>query len=266
MGRWRSPTPEPSESESSRPPGAPHEPSPVKRSGAATCQTAVRIIHTTPERALYSTRSIRPTAGPSPRTRCRPHATGTMPLAADARALRELKLTNTTWARATIAALLATLVSAAGWFHCARALGDSRAQSVSMTLKPIAALLQDNQSIRAALRAPPFAEPDKGILQSYLVQLRRDGVAKTAPAKQRLDLLAENDAALMILITAYAPYARTAAFASGADRFRRYAAVWRDRWNSVMELYMAGGDYPATEVTFPNDFLTAVQAEMAASQ
>jgi hypothetical protein len=187
-------------------------------------------------------------------------------LAADARALRELKLTNTTWARVTIAALIATLVSATGWFHCARALGDSRAQSVSMTLKPIAALLQDNQSIRAALRAPPFAEPDKGILQSYLVQLRRDGVAKTAPAKQRLDQLAENDAALMILITAYTPYARTAAFASGADGFRRYATVWRDRWNSVMELYMAGGDYPATEVTFPNDFLTAVQAEMAASQ
>jgi hypothetical protein len=26
-----------------------------------------------------------------------------------------------------------------------------------------------------------------------------------------------------------------------ADRFRNYASAWRDRWNSVMELFMAGG-------------------------
>jgi hypothetical protein len=49
------------------------------------------------------------------------------------------------------------------------------------------------------------------------------------------------------LIEAYQPHAGTAAFATGADKFRNYASAWRDRWNSVMELFMAGGNCSAAD-------------------
>jgi hypothetical protein len=60
--------------------------------------------------------------------------------------------------------------------------------------------------------------------------------------------------------------AKTAAFSAEADKFRRYAIAWRDRWNSVMELFMAGGNYPVAEVPFPEGFSGAVQAETEAVQ
>jgi hypothetical protein len=65
------------------------------------------------------------------------------------------------------------------------------------------------------------------------------------------------------LIKAYAPQAKTAAFVPEGDKFRNYASAWRDRWNSVMELFMAGGNYAAAGVPFPKDFAAAVEAEMA---
>jgi hypothetical protein len=45
-----------------------------------------------------------------------------------------------------------------------------------------------------------------------------------------------------------------------ADKFKTYAAAWRDRWNSSTELFMAGGNYPNASPTFPKDFAAAVQA------
>jgi hypothetical protein len=44
------------------------------------------------------------------------------------------------------------------------------------------------------------------------------------------------------------------------------ASAWRDRWNSVMEIFMAGGNYAASGVPFPKDFPTAVDAEIAAAK
>jgi len=56
------------------------------------------------------------------------------------------------------------------------------------------------------------------------------------------------------VIKAYAPHARTPGFYTQPDKFRNYAAVWRDRWNSVMELFMAGGNFPVSGVPFPIGF------------
>jgi hypothetical protein len=53
---------------------------------------------------------------------------------------------------------------------------------------------------------------------------------------------------------------------TAADKFRNYASAWRDRWNSVMELFMAGGNYAASEVTAPAGFSEAVKAEIAAAK
>ena len=84
--------------------------------------------------------------------------------------------------------------------------------------------------------------------------------------KQRLDQLAENNTAIVTLIKAYSPHAKTPAFTAEADKFRNYASAWRDRWNSVMELFMAGGNYAASGVPFPKDFPAAVEAEIAAGK
>lgn len=134
-----------------------------------------------------------------------------------------------------------------------------------MTLEPVAALLHENQAIIEELQTEPFTEKDAAILESYLTKIRRDGVPKHADMKQRLDQLAENNTAIVTLIKAYSPQAKTPAFTAEADMFRNYAAAWRDRWNWVMELFMAGGNYAASGVPFPNGFPDAVNAEIAAA-
>jgi hypothetical protein len=160
----------------------------------------------------------------------------------------------------------AASVATGAWYHTHQALHELQARVVNRNLESMAALLKENQALVQELQAEPFAEKDAGILASYLAKVRRDGVAKHADMKQRLDQLAENNTAIVTLIKAYSPQAKTLAFTAEADKFRNYASSWRDRWNSVMELFMAGGNYPASDVPFPNGFPAAVDAEIAAAK
>ena len=162
--------------------------------------------------------------------------------------------------------LVAALAATGGWYHAHQSIHASRAQVVTGTLEPMAALLKENLALIQELQAESFVEKDNGILESYLVKIRRDGVVKSAPMKQRLDTLAENNTAIVSMIAAYLPNAKTPGFTAGASKFRDYAIAWRDRWNSVMELFMAGGNYPAAGAPFPKDFPAAVQAEIAAAR
>jgi hypothetical protein len=100
-------------------------------------------------------------------------------------------------------------------------------------------------------------------LGSYLTAIRADGVAKHADTKQKLDRLAENNAAILTLIEIYGPNGKTPAFKAEADKFQRYAIARRDRWNSVMELFMGGGNNAVAEVPFPKEFIGAVNEEAA---
>lgn len=160
--------------------------------------------------------------------------------------------------------VVAIVVAAAGAlglaFYDHSKLQEARACVVA--LQPIATLLEEDQAILKELQAEPFREMDSGILESYLAKIRRDGVPKHADMKQKLDALAENNTAIVTLIKAYAPQARTPGFIAEGDKFRNYASAWRDRWNSVMELFMAGGNYAATGVPYPAGFAAAVEAEM----
>jgi hypothetical protein len=165
-----------------------------------------------------------------------------------------------------IAALVAAAGAAAAWYQAHAALGGLRTQLIAGELQPIAALLKENQGLLQELSSEPASGRDAAILEFYLAQIRRDGVAKHADMKQRLDEIAENNTAIVTLIKIYAAHARTSAFTSEADRFRKYATVWRDRWNSVMELFMAGGSYAASGVPFPTGFPVAVDAEIAAAK
>jgi hypothetical protein len=164
-----------------------------------------------------------------------------------------------------VGALTAALVAAAFWHHENQALRQLQTQVLTGELQPIATLLKEDQALLKELQAEPYTEKDSGILESYISKIRRDGVAKHADMKQKLDALAENNTAIVTLIKAYAPYAKTPAFVPEGDKFRNYASAWRDRWNSVMELYMAGGTYAVAGVPFPAGFLGAVDAEIAAA-
>jgi hypothetical protein len=165
-----------------------------------------------------------------------------------------------------VAALIAAMAALGAWHHTHAALEEARSHLTSNELQPIAGMLRENQALIRELQAEPFTEQDSGILESYLAKIRRDGVAKHADMKQRLDTLAESNTAIITLVKAYAPRAKTAAFGTEADKFRDYASAWRDRWNSVMEQFMAGGNYASSGEPFPKDFPATVDAEIAAAK
>jgi hypothetical protein len=160
---------------------------------------------------------------------------------------------------------VAALATADALYRAHRALQETQARLIAATLQPIAALLTENRGIVIELEAAPFVEADNGSLESLLKKLRRDGVTKSAAMKQRLDMLAENNTAIATLIKVYLPFAITPAFAAESDKFRNYTSAWRDRYNSVMELFMAGGNFPAAEPVFPAEFSDTVRAEIAAA-
>jgi hypothetical protein len=157
-----------------------------------------------------------------------------------------------------LAAFIAAAVGGTAWTQATGELQHFRIAE----LMPIAALLKDDQEILQALRADSASEKDYGILASYLAKIRADGLLKQADVKQKLDRLAENNSAIVALINVYSQHMKTASFSAEADKFRRYAIAWRDRWNSVMELFMAGGNYPVAEVPFPLEFVAVVQTEL----
>jgi phosphomevalonate kinase len=164
------------------------------------------------------------------------------------------------------AALIAAVVAAGAWYYAHDALEHTHSQLLAGELQPVSTMLKENQALIKELQAEPFTEKDSGILESYLAKIRKGGVAKHGDMKQRLDQIAENNTAIVTLIKAYSPHAKTAAFTAEADKYRNYASAWRDRWNSVMELFMAGGNYAASEVPFPAEFPAAVDAEIAAAK
>jgi hypothetical protein len=164
------------------------------------------------------------------------------------------------------AALIAAAVAIGFWYHEHDALEALHAQIQSDELQPILMLLKENQALIQQLKSAPFTDNGSGILESYLAKIRGDGVGKHSDMKQKLDTLAENNTAIVTLIKAYAPHAKTPAFISEADKFRNYASAWHDRWNSVMELFMAGGNYPASGISFPIAFPNALDAEIVAAR
>jgi len=141
-----------------------------------------------------------------------------------------------------------------------------RAQTLTGELKPIATLLKENQALIRELQSESITEKNSGILESYLAKIRRDGIAAHADMKQRLQTIAENNTAIVTLVKAYAPHVKTPAFTTEADNFRNYASAWRDRWNSVMEIFMAGGNYATSGVPFPATFPAAVDAAATAAR
>ena len=161
-----------------------------------------------------------------------------------------------------LVAIVAAATAGTAWYHTVASLGELRAGG----LEPIAALLKQDQDLLQRLQADGATDKAGGILGSYLAKIRADGLPKHADMKQKLDQLAENNSAIVALVNVYAPHAKTAAFRAEAAKFQRYAIAWRDRWNSVMELFMAGGNYPVAEAPFPAEFASVVDEEIKAAR
>ena len=143
---------------------------------------------------------------------------------------------------------------------------ESRAELTRSMLEPAALLLRENEALLRELQSPPFAEQGTGIIATYLGKIRRDRVGPHAQMRQRLDRLADNNVAIVALAGAYVPHARSPAFNGEAGRYQSYAAAWGDRWHSVMELFMLGGNLPAADVPYPKGLAEAVQGELEAAK
>ena len=187
-------------------------------------------------------------------------------VAEQAQKRREFRLTSiSTWIAIVCSVL--SLVVGGGWYQerekNARAEHEANERLIAEYLQPIATMLADNDVIFQELRAPPYVEPGWGILESYLMKIRRDGVPKHAVMKQRIETLVANNQTVITLLGKYAAYAKTPQFQSEAAKFRDHALRYNDRWKSLLEVYAAEGEFPTAAPVFPNRFPATVQAELA---
>ena len=103
-------------------------------------------------------------------------------------------------------------------------------------------------------------------MESYLIKLRRDGrdgVAKHALMKKRIDTMVQNNETVVTLLTKYAAYIKTDKFRSEAEKFRDHAIRYSDRWKSLIEVFAANGEFPTDAPVFPAEFPKAVQDEIS---
>ena len=145
-----------------------------------------------------------------------------------------------------------------------RGLRDERSSSAASEIQAIDRLAKAHAATLTNLADRRFAGSEQGLLPSYLANIRRDGLPAHKEFKQQLDSLARTNSELTALIDLYLPNAKTAEFVTQAKEYRIYAVTWNDRWNTVMEYFMAGGSYPTSEVAFPSEFPRAIDAELAA--
>lgn len=162
---------------------------------------------------------------------------------------------------ATVIALAAALICAIGWFHEHQLLREVRQTLISDTLDAVSEMLKENATLTQELRSAPYAEGDNDFVSAYLIKIRRDGVPKHSDMKQRIDRLNNNNTAILALLAKYSTHAKTPEFKASAERFRDYAVSLRDRWQSVPEIFMAGGNLPAAGPMFPGEFSAAIAAE-----
>jgi hypothetical protein len=141
-----------------------------------------------------------------------------------------------------------------------------RARDLEDTLQPVTILLQENEQIVQELRNSGLATSGAVLLDAYLAAIRKDGVPQHSADMKRIATLVNNDTAILALLSRYAPRARTAAFRVAAEKFREYAISFRDRWQSMFEIFMAGGNLPAAGTTLPAEFISALAAERAAME
>ena len=162
------------------------------------------------------------------------------------------------------AALLAVAIAIFGVGYHARQ--EMRKHEVEDILQPIAVRLEDNRNIVESLKRDGLADSESAIPDTYLQRIRKDGVPKNSAMKQRIDRLVDNNTAIVTLLSTYTTRARTLEFRVAAEKYRDYANSFRDRWQSVFEVFMAGGNLPPVGAAFPVELAGTVSVEIASAR
>ena len=152
------------------------------------------------------------------------------------------------------------LMTAALTWHIARA--DLRQFTAEDTLQPVAALLEDNHKLVASLQQAEGVDTEGALLPAYLALIRKDGVPKHSELKQAIDRWMNNNTAIVTLLDRYTAHNGSASFRVAATQYSEYATTIRDRWQSVFEIFMAGGNLPAASAPPPVDFSASVRSEL----
>ncbi len=148
------------------------------------------------------------------------------------------------------AALIAAGVAlSAIWF------GGKSGDAQDSMHKNLSRLLSDRQAIASELVAPPYAEAGKSPLEAYLLRIRRDGVPQHSGMRRKLAQLAEDNAQILALAEAYEPFAKSPDYPTQLRALRTYVITWNDRWYSVFETFMAGGNLAGGEPPFPEGLM-----------
>jgi hypothetical protein len=141
------------------------------------------------------------------------------------------------------------------------AQSDLHRQRREHTLQRVAGLLAENAKLVAEIRQSGGAASEGAMLSVYLDQVRKDGVPRHSATKRSIDRLVDNNTAIVALTRHYLEHHGSAAFRAAAHQYIDYAASVRDRWQSVFEIFMAGGNLPAANGERPAVFDKELQAE-----
>lgn len=162
------------------------------------------------------------------------------------------------------------LVGGSGWYQeYNKNMKEAQAANERLiidSLAPIDSLLQSNKEIHRELSSDEYSEPNWGILESYLIKIRRDGVKPHSLMKQRIDTLVKNNQAIITLLQKYTGYAKTEAFKTQSRNFINHATLYNDRWASLIEVYESKADFPTAAPVFPAEFPVALQLEIKTVQ
>ncbi len=142
------------------------------------------------------------------------------------------------------------------------AQSDLQGRQREHTLKQVAGLLAENAKLVADLRQSGGAATEGAMLSTYLDQIRKDGMPRHSATKRSIDRLVDNNTAIVALTRHHLEHHGTGAFRAAAHQYFDYAASVRDRWQSVFEIFMAGGNLPAANGERPAIFDKELQAEL----
>lgn len=147
----------------------------------------------------------------------------------------------------------------------AQAYRSKNDQLLKDYLLPIQVDLQDTKSISDQLKAQ--REPGWGILESYVIKVRRDGGQKNVIMFGLLTDLVDRNAEITSLLKGYAKNgnALTDDFTTQSAAFREHAQTYGIRFRAVPTYIATGSQLPAWE-PFPDQFPDALNHEITARQ
>lgn len=165
---------------------------------------------------------------------------------------------------------ITTLVFGGGWYQeHAKAEREDRAareRIIREVLRPVEVLLQTNKDIYAELSSPQYAEPNWGVLESYLIKTEKEGKDSQPEMKQRIERLVKNNQVIVDHLLNYTGSAKTDVFKSQARAFINHAMLYGDRWASIPQVLRSHAKFSTGAPVFPIGFPDAMKQEIMALQ